>query len=177
MLLKSTTENTFMFTSNFYKQTDGWTMGGSLSVIFSDIHMTKTECEIVNPSKPKFYKRFVDIINRRNQPDDLFQKLNSNHPNKKYTVEVKPDTFLDTKIVYSNDLIATKGKRNERKLPVHCSPKALEQYNRNAIIRDLNRATRIEIPADEIPKIKQNFFNADYSHRIINYNYQYHEKV
>ena len=95
----------------------------------------------------------------------------------KYTIEVKPDTSLDTKIVYSNDLIATEGKRNERKLPVHCSPKAPEQYNRNAIIRDLNGATRIEIPADEIPKIKQNFFNADYSHRIFNYNYQYHEKV
>ena len=54
MLLKLTTENTFVFTSNFYKQTDGWTMGGSLSVIFSDIHMAKTECEVVNPSKPKF---------------------------------------------------------------------------------------------------------------------------
>ena len=89
--------------------TDGSTMGGPLSVIFSDIYMTKTELEVVNPSKPKFYKRFVDIINRRNknQPDDLFQKLNSNHPNVKYTVEVKPEVFLDTKIVYSNDVITT----------------------------------------------------------------------
>ena len=51
--------------------------------------MTETEREVVNPSKSKFYKRFVDdIINRRNinQPDDLFQKLNSNHSNMKYTV-------------------------------------------------------------------------------------------
>ena len=41
------------------------------------IYMTKTERDIVNPSKPKFYKRFVDdIINRRNknEPGDLLQK-------------------------------------------------------------------------------------------------------
>ena len=72
--------------------------------------MTKTEHEVVNPSKPKFCKHFVDdITNRRNknQPDDLFQKLTSNHPNMKYTVEVKPEIFLDTKIVYSNDVITT----------------------------------------------------------------------
>ena len=50
-----------------------------------------------------------DIVNRKNknEPDDLFQKLNKNHPNMKYTVEVKPEIFLDTKIVYSNDVIAT----------------------------------------------------------------------
>ena len=118
--------------------------------------MTKTEREVVNPSKPKFYKCFVDdIINRRNknQPDDLFQKLNSNHPNMKYTVEVKPEFFLDTKVVYSNDV-----KRNERKLPVHCSSKVPKRYKRNAIISDLNRGTRIaSFPADEIPKIKQKF--------------------
>ena len=67
-------------------------MSGPLSVTFSDIHMTKTEREVFNSSKPKFYKRFVDDIIRRrnkNQPDDLFRKRNSNHPNMKYTVEVK----------------------------------------------------------------------------------------
>ena len=39
--------------------------------------MTKTEREVVSPSKPKFYKRFVDDnINRRNknEPGDLLQK-------------------------------------------------------------------------------------------------------
>ena len=84
--------------------------------------MTKTEGEVVNPSKPKFYKRFVDdIINRRNknEPADLLQKLNNNHPNIKYTVEVKTEIFLETKIVYSNDVITTEVKRNDIKLPVH----------------------------------------------------------
>ena len=72
-------------------------LGEGEYLLFSDIYMTKTEREVVNPFKPKFYKRFVDdIINRRNknQPDDLFQKLNSNHPNMKYTVEIKPEFFL-----------------------------------------------------------------------------------
>ena len=76
--------------------------------------MTKTEREVVNPSKPKFYKRFVDdIINRRNknERDELFQKLNNNHPHMKYTVAIKPEIFLDAKIVYSNDVITTEVKR------------------------------------------------------------------
>ena len=86
-----------------------------------------------------------DIVNRKNknEPDDLFQKLNKNHPNMKYTVEVKPEIFLDTKIVYSNDVITTEVKRNDRKLPVHWSSKVPKRYKRNAIISDLNRATRI----------------------------------
>ena len=35
-ILKLTTEKTFMFTSDFHKQTDGYTIFGPLSVIFSD---------------------------------------------------------------------------------------------------------------------------------------------
>jgi len=37
LLLKLTTESTFIFQSNFYKQTDGCTMGGPLSVTFANI--------------------------------------------------------------------------------------------------------------------------------------------
>ena len=66
-----------------------------------------------------------DIINRRNknERDELFQKLNNNHPNMKYTVAVKPEIFLDAKIVYSNDVITTEVKLNDIKLPVHWSSK------------------------------------------------------
>ena len=112
-----------------------------------------------------------DIINRRNKndPDDLFQKLNNNHPNMKYTVELKPEISLETKIVYSNDVITTEVKRNDRKLPVHWSSKVPKQYKRNAIISDSNKATHIaSFPADEISKIKQKFLNADYPYGFIN---------
>ena len=37
LLVKLTTENTFTLNSTFYKQVDGCSMGGSFSVIFSDI--------------------------------------------------------------------------------------------------------------------------------------------
>ena len=37
LLLKLTTENTFMFTSDFYKQTNGCTMGRPICDIFSDL--------------------------------------------------------------------------------------------------------------------------------------------
>ena len=39
LLLKLTMGNTFIFTSSFYKQIDGCTMGGPLSVTFSDIYI------------------------------------------------------------------------------------------------------------------------------------------
>ena len=87
----------------------------------------------------------------------------------KYTVEVKPEVFLDTKIVYSNDVITTESKRNDRRLPVHWSSKAPKPYKRNATISDFNRATCIaSFPADEIPKIKQKFLNGDSPYRFIN---------
>ena len=74
LLLKLTTENTFMLNSKFYKQVDRCPMGGPLSVIFSNIYITKTEGKVVEPTKPQFYKRFVDdIINKRykDQPDNF----------------------------------------------------------------------------------------------------------
>ena len=84
----------------------------------------------------------------------------------KFAVEVNPEIFLNTKIVYSNDVITTEVKRYGRKLPVHWSSNVPKRY---AIINDLNRATGIaSFPADEIPKITQKFLNADYPHRFIN---------
>ena len=41
LLLKLTTESTFIFNTKYYKQTDGCTMGGPLLVVFSDIYMIK----------------------------------------------------------------------------------------------------------------------------------------
>ena len=65
-------------------------MGGSLSVIFSEIYMTKTEQEVVKLTNPRFNKRFVDNIiseKKKDQPDLLFENLNNHHPNIKYTIE------------------------------------------------------------------------------------------
>ena len=91
----------------------------------------------------------------------------------KYKAEVKPKIFLDILFffmtVYSHHITITEVKRNEREWPVHWSSKVPKRYKRNAVISELNRATRIvSFLADEISKIQQNFLNADYPHRFIN---------
>ena len=81
----------------------------------------------------------------------------------KYTVEVKPEISLDTKMVYDSDVILTEVKPNKTNLPAYWSSKAPKRYKIDAIIGDFNRATCIaSVPADEIPKIKQKFADADY---------------
>ncbi|XP_066914430.1 uncharacterized protein [Clytia hemisphaerica] len=60
LLMKLSTESLFLFNDKFYQQIDGCTMGGPLSVVFANIFMTKMEKDIVEPSKPEFYRRFVD---------------------------------------------------------------------------------------------------------------------
>ena len=85
-------------------------MGGPLSLILADIHMVRTENEVVKPLNPLFYKRFVDnIFSRRNksQQDVLFEALNNFHPNIKLTIEVNPEKFLDTKILLNNEGVVT----------------------------------------------------------------------
>ena len=120
LLLKLTCDGIFMFDDNFYKQKDGFTMGGPLSVIISNIFMTKLEKTVVMPEKPAFYKRFVDdVITRRkkNQLDELFSKLNSFHPKIKFTVEVNPQKFLDIRLILNNN--NTKVFRKPNKVLLH----------------------------------------------------------
>ena len=79
------------FNQRSYKQIDGCAMGGPLSVILADIHILRTENEVVKPMDSPFYKWFVDdIYSKRNksQQDALFETLNNFYPNKKLTIEV-----------------------------------------------------------------------------------------
>ena len=99
LLLKLTTESTLIFNIKYYKQTDGCIMRGPLSVVLSDIYMTRIEKDaILPPKKTKLYKRFVgDIFTRckTNVPDELLEFLNNYHPNIKLTYE----SFLTTRYV------------------------------------------------------------------------------
>ena len=52
-----TTEVSFQFNYKLFKQTDGCTIGGPLSVTLSDIHMIRMETDVVVPIRPIFYKR------------------------------------------------------------------------------------------------------------------------
>ena len=75
-----------------------------MSVILADIHIVKTENEVVKPMNPPFFKRLVDdIYSKRNksQKDVLFEALNNFHPNIKLTIVVDPVKFLDKKIIFN----------------------------------------------------------------------------
>ena len=117
----------------------------------------KTERKLAEPTKPQFYKTFVDDImykRYKDQPDNLFQALNSYHTKIKYTIEVDPDKFLDTKIIQENGFVMANVNRKDRKLPVYWTSRISKRYKRNSITSDLNGALRISSCLnDEIPKI------------------------
>ena len=104
----------------------------------------------------------------KDQPENLFQALNSNHPKIKCTTEVDPGKFLDTKIIQKNGIVTTEVNRKDRKLPVHWTSRIPKWYKRNSITADLNRALLISsCLKDEISKIRQKFLIADYPLRFI----------
>ena len=182
LLLKLTTESTFIFNSKWYKQTDGCTMGGPLSVTFSDIFMTKLELEALQPPRERsFYKRYVDdIITKRNKevPDNLFEYLNNYHERIKLTLEVNPTRFLDTKIILSEQECKTEVFRKENKITPHWSTSVPKRFKRNAINGDLSRADRI---SSDFKKEKQRIWSkyekADYPPAFVKSVYRsYNEK-
>ena len=160
-------------------------MRGPLYVIFSDIYMTKTERKVVEPAKPEFCKRPVDdIINKqyKQQADNLFEALNSNHPKIKYTIEVNLDKFLYTKIIQKNGIVTIKVNRKDGKLSVHWTSRITKRYKRNSIISDLKKALRISSSLkNEIPNVRHNFLK-EYSLWFINsaikqFNDKFSEKI
>ena len=143
-------------------------MGGPLSVTFSDIYMVKMENDVVIPSKPIFYRRFVDdIYSRRKLGDNvLFDRLNSYHPNIKLTIEVK---FLDNKLTNINGTYKFNVYHKNTKLLLPWTSKTPKPYKRNTINGDLYRSRRISSNFDEeVPLIKEKFMKADYLLRFIN---------
>ncbi len=172
LLFKLTPDSTFIFQSRYYKQTDGCTMGGPLSVTFANIHLTKLENDVVRPTKPLFYKRYVDdIINRRssNQPDVLFSAINNYHPNIKFTIENNPTKFLDTSLCIIDQKVSTSVYRKANKVPIHWSSKVPKRYKRNMINGDLHRSHRISMNfVAETEYIKTKFRNAGFPTRFTN---------
>ena len=156
---KLRTENTFMVNSKFYRQVDG----RRHFLIFKWLNKEK---KIAEPTKPQFYKRFVDdIINKcyKDQPDNIFQALSNSHPKIKYTIDANLVKFLDTKIIQKSGNVTNEIDRKYRKLPVHWIFKIPKRYKRNSITSDLNRAWRISsCLKGEISKIRQKFPNTDY---------------
>ena len=117
-------------------------MGRPLSVTLSDIHMTRTENNVVRPEKPLFYRRLVDdIINRRkkNGQDIILDKLNKYQPKINLPIEVNHCKFLDTKIINNKGNITAEALCKTPKLPVHWLSRVPKWYKRNAVIGDIRR--------------------------------------
>ena len=160
-----------MFDDKFFKQKDGCTMGGPLSVIMSNIFMTMMEKKVVIPHNPAFYKRYVDDIIRRrkkNAPDELLNKMMNFNPKIKFTVEVNPNRFLDTKLISVAGKCETRVYRKPNKVPLHWQSKTPIRYKRNAIIGDLNRAKRISTSFEEELKIiREKFITAGFPPKFV----------
>ena len=165
-----TTECTSRFNSRFFKQVDSCTMGGSLSVTFSEIYMVKMKNDVVAPSKPSFYRRFVDDIYSRWKLGDnvLFDQLDNYHPNIKLTIEVNPSKYLDTKHTNINGAYKFNVYWKNTKLTLSWTSKTPKRYKRNTVNGDLHRLKRISSNFDkEIPLIKEQFMKADYPFHFI----------
>ena len=118
-------------------------MGGPISVVFSDIYVSKMEEDIVTPMKPYFHKRYVDdtyIWRKKNKPDSLFEKLDSYHSNIKLTIEKNPMKFLDSEIIWRGCEIEARVYNKSKKLPVHFSSEIPTRCKRNVITGKLHRA-------------------------------------
>ena len=135
LLLKLTKECVFTANNRLIKQIDGCRMGSPISVV-SNTYVSKIEENIVPPTKPHSYKRYVDdtyIRKKKIKPHSLFQKLNSYHLNIKLTIEKNPKKFLDTKIIRHGCEMERKFYDKSNKLPVHWSSKTPTRYKHNAI--------------------------------------------
>ena len=62
LLEKITKDCTFQLCFKFYKQLDGYAIGGPFFLALSDIYMAKMEDYLVEKYQPKFYKCYVDDI-------------------------------------------------------------------------------------------------------------------
>ena len=68
-------------------------MGGPVSVVFSNIFLSKMELDLVVPAKSILYKCYVDdtyVRRKKNEVDKLFEELKSYNKNIKQMLEVNP---------------------------------------------------------------------------------------
>ena len=172
LLLKATTENLFTANGKLYKQIDGVSMGGPLSVVFAGCFLNYMEEKVVAPRNPVFYASYVDdtyVRKKKNEKDDLYNALNSFHNNIRLTIENNPTKFLDTHILRNiNDTFAFKVVRKDTKLTTHWSSAIPKLYKRNMIKGDLFRAFRIGSDfKHELELIKEKYIRAGFPVKFI----------
>ena len=93
MRLKLTKECVFSVNNKLIKQIDVLLIRVPMSLLFSDIYVSKMEKKLL------IYEDDMYIPREKNEPDSLFEKLNSYHANTILTIEKNPTKFLGTKII------------------------------------------------------------------------------
>ena len=123
------------------------------------------------PSKPLFYKGYVDDTNirrKKNETDEFYNELNSYHQNIKLTLELDPTKCLDTEIIRSNRKITIQVYNKIKKLCVHATSKIPVRYKRDAIIGELKRAKKtVSIFDIEIKRIVNKYTAAGFPSRFV----------
>ena len=136
MLERLTKDCTFSANGKLYKQIDGCTMVGPISVVMANIFMCKLEKDLVSINPPIFYRRYVHDIyarRKRNEEDNLFNNLNKYHQNIKFKMENEPTKFLETEIHHDGSQTITNISIKPNIYPVYWSSKIPKRYKRNMI--------------------------------------------
>ena len=101
-LRKLAAECKVTFSNSLYLQSDEFTMGGSVSVAFSDIYMVKTRKLHCRTTQTKFMQ---DMSNRRKfNTMAFFERLNNHHTKIKLTIELNSRKDLDTNLICVNGI-------------------------------------------------------------------------
>ena len=97
-----------------------------MSLLFSDIYVSKMEKKLL------IYEDDMYIPREKNEPDSLFEKLNSYHANTILTIEKNPTKFLGTKIIWRGCEIETEVYNKSKKVPVQKYSKIPTRFTGNS---------------------------------------------
>ena len=112
-LMEMATSGIFMYGDKYFKQTDGVTMGSPLGPTMANFCLSHFENQLLeecdDTNGPSLYARYVDdifcVFRSGISHESFLNKLNSLHPNLKFTMELGNSSlaFLDTFISLPTD--------------------------------------------------------------------------
>ena len=114
--MRLATQGLFLYKDTLYKQIDGVTMGCPLGPTLANFFMAHMENQLLcndQEASPKLYLRYIDdifaIFDNDQSCTKFLEKLNTQHPNIKFTLEQAKNTiaFLDVEIKINLDKFDT----------------------------------------------------------------------
>ena len=163
LLEMCTKEMHFSFDGRIYQQTDGVCMGSPLGPVLANVfmvHLEETLAPKMIDSMP-VWKRYVDdtfTAVKKGEIDDIIVKLNSFHPNIKFTHEFEAErsiAFLDVKIMRQEDGTVQTGvyrKPTNSNVYIHWDSYAPEQWKVGTLLGMIRRAYEICSNEHELTK-------------------------